>query len=283
MGPGAARRRGPFGFGGWNRFRLGCTGRRHGRKEGCVTMGKESISASIALNEGTSIAKVVLMPGDPLRAKRIAEKYLENPVCFNNVRNMLGYTGTYNGREVSVMGHGMGIPSIGIYSTELYEQFDVDAIIRIGSTGSLQPDVKLGDVVVAMGSSSNSSYGDIYGLPGTFAPVASYELLKACMDAAEKLDVHPHVGQVYSSDQFYYPKANADLPQSLTDLGMLAVEMESAGLYWTAQGCHKKALAMFTVSDSLLTHEAMTAEERQNSFDTMMRLGLETAWTVAGE
>ena len=246
-------------------------------------MAKESISASISLNEGTSIAKVVLMPGDPLRAKRIAEKYLENPVCFNNVRNMLGFTGIYKGREVSVMGHGMGIPSVGIYSTELYEQFDVDAIIRIGSTGSLQPDVHLGDVVVAMGSSSNSSYGDIYGLPGTFAPVANYELLKACMDAAEKLGVHPHVGQVYSSDQFYYPKANADLPQRLTDLGMLAVEMESAGLYWTAQGCHKKALAMFTVSDSLLTHEAMTAEERQNSFDTMMRLGLETAWTVAGE
>ncbi|MBQ8801052.1 MAG: purine-nucleoside phosphorylase, partial [Clostridium sp.] len=138
---------------------------------------KESISASIRLPEDAEIAKVVLMPGDPLRAKHVAEKYLENPVCFNTVRNMLGYTGTYKGRKISVMGSGMGIPSIGIYATELYNQFDVNAIIRIGSAGGLCDDVKLRDVVIAMGASSNSAYNSSYDLPGYLAPVADYGML----------------------------------------------------------------------------------------------------------
>lgn len=239
-------------------------------------MAKESISASISLDEGNEIAKVVLMPGDPLRAKFVAEHYLENPVCFNTVRNMLGYTGTYKGKKISVMGSGMGIPSMGLYATELYKQFDVDAIIRIGSAGGLCDRVKLRDVVIAMGASTNSAYSEGYDFPGILAPVADYGMLADAVKAAEELKVHAVVGSVYSSDHFYYPRPNIN--QQLRDMGQLAVEMETAGLYWTAMGCHKKALSMLTISDHLFTGEAMTAMERQESFHDMMEIALETAW-----
>ena len=236
---------------------------------------KESISASIALTEG-EIAKVVLMPGDPLRAKHVAEHYLETPVCFNTVRNMLGYTGTYRGKKISVMGSGMGIPSMGLYATELYNQFDVDAIIRIGSAGGLSDQVKLRDVVIAMAASTNSAYGAAYGLPGYLTPVADYGMLAHAAEAARQLKVHAQVGSVYTSDHFYYP--DPEINRKARDLGQLAVEMETAGLYWTAIGCRKKALSLLTISDHLFTGEALSAEERQDSFHDMMEVALETAW-----
>ena len=240
-------------------------------------MSKSSISASIVAEE--EIAKVVLMPGDPLRAKHVAERYLENVVCFNSVRNMLGYTGTYRGRKISVMGSGMGIPSMGLYATELYNQFGVDAIIRIGSAGGLSDNVKVRDVVVAMAASTNSDYGSAYGLPGVFAPAADYGMLAESVEAAKKLGVNAVVGTVYSSDFFYYPQP--DLNAKLRDLGHLAVEMETAGLYWTASACHKKALSILTISDHIFRGDALSAEDRQNSFHEMMEVALETAWENA--
>jgi purine-nucleoside phosphorylase len=241
-------------------------------------MTKESISASIAVTSG-EIAKVVLMPGDPLRAKFVAEHYLENPVCFNTVRNMLGYTGTYKGKKISVMGSGMGIPSLGLYATELYNQFDVDAIIRIGSAGGLSDRVKLRDVVIVIGASTNSNYGAAYDMPGYLVPVADYGMLAHSVEAAKALHVNTVVGPVYTSDHFYYPRP--DINQKLRDMGQLAVEMETAGLYWTAAGCHKKALSILTISDHLFTGEALSAEDRQESFHDMMEVALETAWQTA--
>lgn len=240
-------------------------------------MSKSSISASI-VTEG-EIAKVVLMPGDPLRAKYVADHYLEDVVCFNTVRNMLGYTGTYRGKKISVMGSGMGIPSMGIYATELYNQFGVEAIIRIGSAGGLTDNVKVRDVVIAMAASTNSNYGAAYGLPGVFAPAADYGMLADSVEAAKKLGVNADIGTVYSSDFFYYPQP--DINQKLRDLGHLAVEMETAGLYWTAAACHKKALSILTISDHIFTGDALSAEDRQNSFHEMMEVALETAWKNA--
>ena len=240
-------------------------------------MTKESISASISLTDG-EIAKVVLMPGDPLRAKYVAEHYLENPVCFNTVRNMLGYTGTYKGKKVSVMGHGMGVPSMGIYATELYTQFDVDAIIRIGSAGGLSDQVKLKDVVIAIGASTNSDYGDAYDMPGKLCPVADYEMLAASVESAKELDIPAVVGRVYTSDFFYYP--DPTINEKLRKLGHLCVEMEAAGLYWTAIGCGKKALAILAISDHIFSGEFLTSIEREQSFDNMMKVALETAWKM---
>ena len=242
-------------------------------------MAKESISDSIRLEEGHEIAKVVLMPGDPLRAKKVAETFLEDPVCFNTVRNMLGYTGTYKGRKISVMGHGMGIPSVGIYATELYNQFGVESIIRIGSAGGIAEAVKLKDVVIAMGASSNSNYGNGYGVPGMLCPTADYGMLAHAVEAAKEMGIPAKVGRVYTSDFFYYP--DPTLNQKLRDTDHLGVEMEVAGLYWTAIGCHKKALALLTISDHLFTGEMLSAEERQESFTDMMKVALETAWHEA--
>jgi purine-nucleoside phosphorylase len=238
-------------------------------------MTKSSISASISVQDG-EIAKVVLMPGDPLRAKHVADHYLENPVCFNTVRNMLGYTGTYKGKKISVMGSGMGIPSMGLYATELYNQFDVDAIIRIGSAGGLAEQIKVRDVVIATAASTNSNYGAAFDLPGYLAPVADYGMLSDAVEAAKRLNVRAVVGSVYTSDHFYYPRP--EINRQARDLGQLAVEMETAGLYWTAAGCHKKALSILTISDHLFTGEALCAEERQESFHEMMEVALETAW-----
>lgn len=221
------------------------------------------------------IAKTVLMPGDPLRAKFIAETYLENVRCFNTVRNMLGYTGTFEGKEISVMGSGMGIPSIGIYSYELFNFYDVDAIIRIGSAGGIAEGVKLRDVVIGMGACTDSNFASQYRLPGTFAPIADFSLLEKAVALARKQGVNIHVGNLISSDLFY-----GDYADSLTDwkkMGVLAVEMEAAGLYMNAARCGKKALAMATVSDLPLTGEATTAEERQNTFTQMMEIALRLA------
>lgn len=241
-------------------------------------MNKDSISASISVKDA-EIAKVVLMPGDPLRAKYVAEHYLENPICFNTVRNMFGYTGTYRGRKISVMGSGMGIPSMGLYAHELFTQFDVDAIIRIGSAGGLPSKVKMRDVIIAMAASTDSNYPKAFDIPGQLTPAADYEMLSYAVEAAKKQKVRSHVGTVYTSDFFYNPKSG--ISEKIRDLGHLALEMETAGLYLTAIGCGKKALSILTISDHLFTGEALSAEDRQDSFHEMMEVALETAWQTA--
>ena len=236
---------------------------------------KESPSASIAADESL-IAKAVLMPGDPLRAKYVADHYLENPVCFNTVRNMLGYTGTYKGKKISVMGHGMGVPSMGIYSYELYSFFNVDTIIRIGSAGGIGEDVKVRDVVIAMGASTNSHFADQYRFPGQLCATASWPLLRSAVAAAERMGVRADVGQVFTADQFY--NDNAEAGEMYRKFGILALEMETAGLYWTAQRLGKQALSLLTISDHIFTGESLSAQERQESFREMMEIALDTAW-----
>jgi len=221
------------------------------------------------------IAKTVLMPGDPLRAKFIAETYLEDVVCFNTVRNMLGYTGTYKGKRVSVMGGGMGMPSIGIYSYELYHFYDVDNIIRIGSAGGIAENVKLRDIVIGMGASTNSNYAMQYQLPGTYAPIADYELLRKAVEAAEKMKIKTVVGNVLSSDIFY--DDNKDANSLWRKMNILAVEMEAAALYMNAAEAGKKALCILTISDHVFTGESLSAEDRQLSFRDMMEIALEIA------
>ena len=213
------------------------------------------------------VAETVLMAGDPLRAKLMAEKYLENPVLYNEVRGMLGYTGTYKGKRVSVQGHGMGIPSIGIYSYELFNFYGVKTIIRVGSAGSMSPDLHIGDLVMAMGACTNSHYGDQYNLPGTYAPIADFGLLRAAVEKAEELGYRYKVGNIYSSDIFYDERQGTPEWQKM---GVLAVEMEASALYMNAARSGNKALCICTISDSMVTGEATTAEERQNSFTKMM-------------
>ena len=215
------------------------------------------------------IAKTVIMAGDPLRAKLMAEKFLTNPVQFNNVRGMLGFTGEYQGKRVSVMGHGMGIPSIGIYSYELYNFYDVDTIIRVGSAGSLREDLKLGDIAIAMGSCHNSNYATQYELPGTFACIASFDLVRKAAENCEKFGYNYKVGNVFSSDSFYTENAHND---KWINMGVLCIEMEAPSLYMNAARAGKKALVMCTMSDHILTGEAMSAEERQTSFTNMMNV-----------
>lgn len=224
------------------------------------------------------IAKAVLMPGDPLRAKYIAEHYLTDPVQFNAVRNMFGYTGTYRGKKVSVMGSGMGIPSIGIYSYELYHFYDVDLIMRIGSAGSLQDDVNLRDIVIAEGACTDSRYAYQYDLPGTFAPIADFDVLEAAVNNARKLGANYHVGNCVSSDVFYngYPDVN----KKWAGMGALCVEMESAALYMNAAAAHKKALGIFTISDHLFKEGELSAKERETGFHEMMQIALDTAVDV---
>ncbi|RIM74099.1 purine-nucleoside phosphorylase, partial [Staphylococcus arlettae] len=205
---------------------------------------------------GKKIAKTVLMPGDPLRAKYIAENFLENVEQFNEVRNMFGYTGTYKGKEVSVMGSGMGIPSIGIYSYELYNFFDVDTIIRIGSCGALQDNVNLYDIIIAQGASTNSDYVDQYNLPGHFAPLADFDLVAKAKAQADNLGAVTHVGNILSSDTFY--NADETFNARWQRMGILGIEMESAALYLNATHANKKALGIFTVSDHILRNEATT-------------------------
>lgn len=229
----------------------------------------------IAANKG-DFAKTVLMPGDPLRAKYIAETFLEEAVLVNNVRGVNGYTGTYKGKRVSVMASGMGIPSIGIYSYELFHFYDVDNIIRIGTAGAMHPDLKIRDVVIGMGACTDSNYASQYQLPGTFAPIASFELLQKAVKAVEAMgNVGYKVGNLLSSDVFYNDNSqNTALWQKM---GVLAVEMEAAGLYMNAARCGKNALAICTISDSLVTGEATTSAERQSSFGDMVKIALEIA------
>lgn len=225
------------------------------------------------------IAKTVLMPGDPLRAKYIAEHYLEDAVCFNEVRGMLGYTGTYRGVRVSVMGSGMGMPSMGIYSHELYQHYGVEQILRIGSAGGISPRLRLGDVLVSMGASTDSSFARQFCLPGDFAPLADYELLSHTVEKAKELGFSVQVGNTLSSDAFYQDNPNTTALWS--KMGVLAVEMETAALYCNAARFGKRAVALFTVSDHLLTGEELPPKVRQEGFDRMIRLALEAAITFA--
>ena len=203
--------------------------------------------------ERGEIASTVLMPGDPLRAKYIADTYLEDARCFNTVRNMLGYTGTYKGREISVMGGGMGMPSVGIYTYELYHRYEVEAIIRIGSAGALRDDIQLKDVVIGMGACTDSNYAAQYQLPGTFAPIADYRLLEKAVNTARVQGVNVKVG----------------------NMGVMAVEMEAAALYMNAARAGKKALCMLTISNHLFRQESISASERQSGFGQMMEIALE--------
>lgn len=221
----------------------------------------------IGAREG-EIADRVIMAGDPLRAKFMAERFLENPVQYNAVRGMLGFTGTYKGKRVSVQGHGMGMPSIGIYSYELFNFYGVKRIIRTGSAGSINAGVKMGDVVIGMGSCTDSNYASQYGLPGTFAPIADFGLVRAAVEKAEELGVRYKVGNILASDFFYGD--DADSWKQWQKMGVLAVEMEAAALYMNAARCGGEALCICTISDSLVTGEACSAEERQTNFTNMM-------------
>lgn len=227
-------------------------------------------------------AKTVLMPGDPLRAKFIAENFLDGAKLVNNVRGIQGYTGTYEGTPVSVMASGMGMPSIGIYSYELFNFFGVENVMRIGSAGAITEKIKVRDIVMGMGACTNSNYAHQYHLPGTFAPVCSYRMLETCVNIAKELGLPWHVGNLLSSDTFYNDAAG--LPNNeffaqgaWSKMGVMAVEMEAAALYMNAARAGKNALAICTISDHLVTGEATTAEERQNSFTDMMILALKTA------
>lgn len=227
----------------------------------------------ITAKEG-DFARTVLMPGDPLRAKFIAETFLENAVLVNNVRGVQGYTGEYNGKRVSVMASGMGMPSIGIYSYELFNYYGVENIIRIGSAGMLNQKLKVRDIVAGLSAYTNSNFGRQFGFDGNLAPCCSYELLKAAMDAGEKLGQVPVAGALYSSDTFYDESAPLG---KLQKLGVLAVEMEAAALYLNAARAGKNALCLCTISDNPFTGEELSAEERQNTFTKMMEIALEIA------
>jgi len=221
------------------------------------------------------IAETILLPGDPLRAKFIAETYLENPVRFNAVRNAFGYTGTYKGKEVSVMGTGMGMPSIGIYSFELIHTYGVKNLIRVGSCGAFQEHLNLYDILIGMAASTNSNFASQYGMPGSFAPTASWTLLKKAVDVAEEKGYPVYVGNILSSDIFY--DDNPDAWKKWANMGVLGVEMEAAALYMNAARAGVNALCILTVSDSLVTHELTTSEERQTAFTKMMEIALELA------
>jgi purine-nucleoside phosphorylase len=219
------------------------------------------------------IAEKVIMAGDPLRAKFMAERFLENPVQYNSVRGMLGYTGTYKGKRVSVQGHGMGIPSIGIYTYELYNFYGVKSIIRTGSAGAYHPDLNLGDVVIGIGACTDSNYAAQYNLPGTFSPTADFDMARAAVEKAEAMGIDYKVGNILSSDVFYGD--NAEGWKQWQKMGVLAVEMEAAALYMNAARSGNKALCICTISDSLVHGTACSAEQRQTSFTNMMEIAFD--------
>ena len=227
------------------------------------------------------IAPVVLMPGDPKRSRFIAENFLTDAVLFNDLRGVQGYTGTYRGRRVSVMASGMGMPSMGIYSYELFSFFDVRAIMRIGTVGGMHEDVRVRDLILGMGASTDSAFAAQYHLPGTFAPLASYPLLSAAERIARERGMRAHVGNLLSTDVFYWDDPTDN--ERWRRLGILGVEMEAAALYMNAARTGKQALAICTVSNHLLTGEETTPEERERGFTDMMTLALETALTVEGD
>ena len=224
--------------------------------------------------EPGDIAKVVLMPGDPLRAQYIAEHFLEDVTRFTAIRNMYGYTATYDGMRISVMGSGMGIPSMAIYSWELYNDYDVDTIIRIGSAGGLAPQVRVRDVLFAQATCTNSNFPAHLGLPGTFAPIGDFGLLRSGVEAAERMGVPYHVGNLITTDVFY---TEPKIYERWAAMGVLGVEMETTGLYVNAAKAGKRALSILTVSDNPLTGESTSAEERQTSFTQMMEIALDVA------
>ena len=221
------------------------------------------------------IAKTVLMPGDPLRAKFIAETFLENAVCVNTVRNMLAFTGEYKGKKVTVSGGGMGMPSVGIYTYELFNFYDVEQIVRIGTAGTLSDKVGLRDVVIGVGASTDSNYAHQFNLPGTFAPIADFDLIRAAVDAGEKLGIKTVAGNILSSDIFYDDDEEA--LKKWAKMGILATEMEAAALYMNAARAGKKALCMLTISDAPFRGESLSAEDRQIGFTDMMKIALEIA------
>jgi len=227
----------------------------------------------IVAKEG-EFAKTVLMPGDPLRAKFIADTYLDSPALVSQVRGMLAYTGTYKGKPVSVMGSGMGVPSMGIYSYELFNFYDVENIVRIGSAGAISLDLDLGDIIMGIGACTDSNYPAIYGRPpGLYTPTASYSLMQKAAASAEKLGINMVAGNILTSDVFYTDD-NLTNAKAWQRLGILAVEMEAAALYTNAALAGKNGLCICTISDTLFTHKAMSAEERQTSFTQMMELAL---------
>ena len=220
-------------------------------------------------------AKTVLMPGDPLRSKFIAENFLTDAKLVNNVRGIQGYTGLYKGERVSVMASGMGMPSIGIYSYELYNFFGVENIMRIGSAGGMSLNVKMRDIIIGMGACTTTNYAVQFGLEGTYAPIASYNMMKTVIEEADKIGARYAVGNLLSSDIFY--NDNSEASAKWQKLGVLGVEMEAAALYMNAARAGKNALAICTVSDHLLTGESVDAEARQNSFTEMMEIALNAA------
>jgi len=220
-------------------------------------------------------AKTVLMPGDPLRSEFIAKNLLENVTLVNNVRGINGYTGTYRGKKVSVMASGMGMPSIGIYSYELFNFFNVDNIIRVGTAGALDKDINIKDIVLAIGASTNSNYASQFNLNGTFSATASYDLLTIAHTEALKQNINYHIGNVLSSDNFYSADITAN--EKWIEMGIKCIEMEAAALYMNAARAKKNALAILTISDNIITGEQTSAEERQTAFTDMMEIALETA------
>lgn len=216
------------------------------------------------------VARTMLMCGDPLRAKYIAENYLDDVKQYTAVRGMLGFTGTYKGKPVSVQGHGMGIPSIAIYSYELFNFYDVEKIIRIGTCGAFEPEVRLGDILIAMGACTDSNFAEKYHFPGTFAPIADFGLLRAAVESAERLEIPYRVGNILSSDSFYDFPAQSDWAR----VGVMGVEMEASGLYLNAAMSGKKALAVLCVTDQLATGEHMSVSQRQTGLDNMIKLAL---------
>ncbi len=229
----------------------------------------------ISATSKDEIAETILLPGDPLRAKFIAETYLENVTTFNTVRNAFGYTGTYKGKRLSVLGTGMGMPSMGIYSYELINFYGVKNLIRIGSAGSFQENVKVRDIVIGMSTSTDSNYASQFNLDGTIAPTCSYELLKKATDVAKDLNIDVHVGNILSSDIFYGDDFNSW--KKWQKMNVLCVEMEACALYLNAQRAGVNALCILTISDSLVSGEKTSSEERQTSFTKMMDIALELA------
>ncbi|WP_166964244.1 purine-nucleoside phosphorylase [Yeosuana marina] len=232
------------------------------------------MSVHIEAKKG-DVAETILLPGDPLRAKWIAETFLENPVCFNKVRGMLGFTGTYNGKRVSVMGTGMGVPSISIYAHELINEYGVKNLIRVGSAGSYQADIKIRDIVLAMAASSNSGINELRFGGADFAPTASFELFQKAIEAAKAKDIKIKAGNIFTSDEFY--EDDFESYKKWSKFGVLCVEMESAGLYTVAAKYKVNALSILTISDSLVTGERTTTEERETTFKGMVEIALELA------
>ncbi len=250
-------------------------------------MAEFAVTPHIRVEDPIGFGKTVLMPGDPLRAKFIAENFLENPVLVNNVRGVNGYTGYYKGVKVSVMASGMGMPAIGIYSHELFNFFDVDNIIRVGSAGSIQENIHLYDLVIAQGACTDSNWQSQFHLPGTFAPIASFELVSQAVKAAQENGAVYHVGNVNSSDVFYGDHVGVpeglDSVYGLKKMGVMALEMEAAALYMNAARYGKRGLCICTISDHVITGEETTAQERQDSFTTMMKVALDVAAAMDGK